>query len=83
LFEERLRRVKLKGQSWFTERDCGRFLAHLFPLEVALQRVKEKAVMRNAIPVKDLLLLLGPDAVVLVEKVEKRALRLFQRCIRS
>lgn len=37
--------------------------------------------MRNAVPVKDLLLLLGTDAVVLVEKVEELALGLFQRGI--
>lgn len=34
--------------------------------------------MGNAVPVKDLLLLLGADAVVLVEKVEELALGLFQ-----
>lgn len=37
--------------------------------------------MRDAIPVEDLLLLLCPDAVVLVEEVEKGALGLFERGI--
>ena len=37
--------------------------------------------MRYAVPVKDLLLLLGADAVVLVQKVEERTFRLFQRSV--
>lgn len=37
--------------------------------------------MRHAVPVKDLLLLLGADAVVLVQKVEKWALGLFERSV--
>lgn len=39
--------------------------------------------MGNAVPVKDLLLLLCPDAVVLVEKVQKGALGLLERGIGS
>lgn len=39
--------------------------------------------MGDAIPVEDLLLLLGPDAVVLVEEVEERALGLFEGRISS
>lgn len=37
--------------------------------------------MRHAVPVKDLLLLLGADAVVLVQEVEERTFRLFQRSV--
>ena len=37
--------------------------------------------MRYAVPVEDLLLLLGANAVVLVEEVEERAFRLLERGI--
>lgn len=37
--------------------------------------------MRHAVPIKDLLLFLGSDAVVLVKEIEERALRFFQRSI--
>ena len=56
-------------------------MAHLFPFEVALQGIEEEAVMGDAVPVEDLLLLLGADTIVLVEKVEESALGLFQRGI--
>ena len=39
--------------------------------------------MRNAVPVKDLLLLLRADAVALVEKVEECALGLLERSVRA
>lgn len=39
--------------------------------------------MWHAVPVEHLLLLLSPDAVVLVEEVEEGALGLFQRSIRA
>ena len=35
--------------------------------------------MRHAVPVEDLLLLLRPDAVVFVQKVQERAFGFFQR----
>jgi len=39
--------------------------------------------VRNAVPVKDLLLLLRADAVALVEKVEECALGLLERSVRA
>nr|GFD57893.1 hypothetical protein [Tanacetum cinerariifolium] len=48
---------------------------------VAFQRVKEKTIVRYAVPVEDFLLLLCADAVVLVKEVEECALWLFQRRI--
>jgi hypothetical protein len=83
LLVERLRRVVLERQCWFADSDSGSFLAHLLPLEVAFQRVKEQAIMGDAVPVKDLLLLLSSDAVVLVKEVEEGTLGLLQRSISS
>ena len=37
--------------------------------------------MGNAVPVEYLLLFLGPDTVVLVQKVQKGTLGLFERCV--
>ncbi len=37
--------------------------------------------MRDTVPVEDFLLLLRPNAVVLVEEVEEGTLGFFQRCI--
>lgn len=37
--------------------------------------------MRNAVPVENLLLFLGSDAIVFVQKIEERTLGLFQRSI--
>jgi hypothetical protein len=54
-------------------------LAHLFALQVTLQGVEEESVMGNRVPVEDLLLFLGANAVVLVQEVEEWALGLFQR----
>jgi len=81
LLEERLRRVKFEGQSWLADCDGRRLLAHLLPLEIALEGVQEQTVMRDAVPVEDFLLLLSSNAVVLVEEVEERALWLFKRSI--
>lgn len=78
LLKERLRWVEFERKSRFADGYSCCLLSHLFSLQVALQRVQEKAVMRNAVPVEYLLLLLGPNAVVLVEKVEKRAFWLLQ-----
>ena len=39
--------------------------------------------MRHAIPVEDFLLLLCPDAIVLVQKVQERTLGFFKGCIGS
>ena len=39
--------------------------------------------MRNTVPVEDLLLLLCPDAVVLVQEVQEGALGLLERGIRT
>lgn len=66
LLKERLRRIELEGQSWFADCDRGRLLAHLLALEVALEGIEEEAIMRHAVPVKDLLFLLCTDAIVLI-----------------
>ena len=39
--------------------------------------------MRHAVPIEDLLLLLGADAVVLVEEIEEGAFRFFERRVGS
>jgi hypothetical protein len=83
LLIQRLRRVVLEGQSRFADSDGGGFLAHLLTLQVSLQGVEEEAVMGDAVPIEDLLLLLRSDTVVLVEEVEESALGLFQRGIGS
>lgn len=48
------------------------------PLQIPLEGVHEEIVMGDAVPVKDLLLLLRPDASVAVEKLEKGAPRLLE-----
>lgn len=53
-------------------------MAHLLALEIALEGVKEEAVVGYAVPVEDLLLLLRADAVVLVEEVKEAALGLLK-----
>jgi hypothetical protein len=73
----------LERECGLADGDSGGFLTHLLALQVALQRVKEEAIMWHAVPVEDLLLLLGSDAVVLVEEVKEGALGLFQRGIGS
>lgn len=81
LLKERSRAIILEAQSWLTFSGGSDFLALLLSLEVALQRIEEESIMGYAVPVEDLLFLLGPDAVVLVEKVEEGALWLFQGCV--
>lgn len=81
LLIERLRRVVLEGERRLANANGGGFLAHLLALQIPLEGVKEEAIMGHAVPIEDLLLLLGSDAVVLIEEVEKGALGLFQRGI--
>lgn len=81
LLEQRLARVEFKRQSRLADGNRRGLLAHLLPLQVAFQRVEEESVMWHAVPVKDLLLLLRADAVVLVQEVEERALWLLERSI--
>jgi hypothetical protein len=69
LLEQRLARVKLERESRLADGHCCSLLAHLLALQVAFQGVEEQTVVRYAVPVKDLLLLLGADAVVLVQEV--------------
>lgn len=83
LFVKGLRGIVLERQGRLANSHCGSLLAHLLALEVSFQGIKKKAVVGNAVPIKDLLLLLCSNAVVLVEKVEERTLRLFQRRIGS
>lgn len=81
LLEQRLGRVELEGEGGLVDGDGGGLLAHLLPLEIPLEGIEKEAVVGHAVPVEDLLLLLGPDAVVLVEEVQEAALGLFQRGI--
>lgn len=81
LFKQRLRRVEFKRKGRLADSHCGGLLAHLLPFQVPLQRVEKQAVVRYTVPVEDLLLLLSANAVVLVQKVKKRALGLLQRSI--
>lgn len=81
LLKKRLRRVEFKRQRGLSNSDGGGLLAHFFPLEIALQCIEEETVVRYAVPVEDLLLLLGADAVVLVEEIEECALGLLERSI--
>lgn len=78
LLVERLGGVELERERRLVDGDCSGLLAHLLTLQVPLESVEEETVMRNAVPVEDLLFLLGSDAVVLVQEVEERALGLFE-----
>lgn len=81
LVKERLRCVVLKRQRGLVDGLGGGLLAGLFALQVALECIEEETVVWHAVPVKDLLLLLRADAVVLVEEVKKGALWLLERSI--
>jgi hypothetical protein len=81
LLEQRLARVELEREGGLADSHRCSLLAHLLALEVALQRIEEETVVRHTVPVEDLLLLLRTDAVVLVQKVEEGAFRLFQRSV--
>jgi hypothetical protein len=83
LFVKGLRGIVLERQGRLANSHCGSLLAHLLALEVSFQGIKEEAVVGNAVPVEDLLLLLRSNAVVLVEEVKERALRLLQRRVGS
>ena len=78
LLEKGLRRVEFEGHGRFADGDRGRLLTHLLALQVPLESIQEQAIMRHAVPVKHLLLLLGPDAVVLVEEIQECALRFLE-----
>ena len=79
LLEQRLRRVKLKGQCRLVHGHRGGLLTHLLALEISLKSIEEKTIMRYAVPVKHLLLLLCANAIVLVKEVQERALWFFER----
>ena len=79
LLIQRLGRVKFEGHGRLADGEGGSLLAHLLPLQVPFQRIEKQSIVGHAVPVKNLLLLLCPDAVVLVEEIEERALGLFER----
>jgi len=83
LFEERLRRVKLKGQSRFVNGHGRGFLIHLLALEISLERVQKEPIVRHAVPIKDLLLLLSANAVVLIQEVQEGAFGFLERSVSS
>lgn len=78
LLKEGLRGIVFKRQGGLADGSRGGVLTHLFALEVALKGVEKEAIMGHAVPVKDLLLLLCANAIILVEKVEKGALGFFE-----
>jgi len=81
LLEEGLRRVIFERERRLADGDGGGLLTHLFSLEISFESIEEKTVMRDTVPVKDLLLLLSSNTVVLVQEVEEGTLWLFERCI--
>jgi hypothetical protein len=78
LLIQRLGRIKFERQGRLTDGNRSGLLVHLLALEVSLKRIQEQPVMRNAVPVENLLLLLGTDTVVLVQEVQERTLGLLQ-----
>jgi hypothetical protein len=78
LLKERLRRVEFERQGRFTDRHGRCLLSHLLTLEISLKSIKEESIMGDTIPVKDFLLLLRPNAIVLVQEVKETTLWLFQ-----
>jgi len=81
LLEQRLGRIEFERQGRFADGHGGRLLSHLLPLQVALERIEEQAIVRYAVPVEDLLLLLCSNAVVLVEEIKEGRLGLLERGI--
>jgi hypothetical protein len=73
-----LGRIKFERQGRLANGNRSGLLVHLLAFEVSLKRIQEQPVMRHAIPVENLLLLLGTDAVVLVQEVQERTLGLLQ-----
>jgi hypothetical protein len=53
-------------------------LSHLLTLEVALKSIEEESIVWYAVPVEYLLLLLCPNAVVLVQEIQETTLGLFE-----
>jgi hypothetical protein len=73
-----LGRIKFERQGRLANGDRSGLLVHLLAFEVSLKRIQEQPIMRNAVPVENLLLLLGTNAVVLVQEIQERTLRLLQ-----
>ena len=78
LLIQRLGRVEFEGHGRLADSQGGSLLAHLLSLQVPFQRIEEESIVGHAVPVENLLLLLCPDAVVLVKEIEERALGLFE-----
>jgi len=49
----------------------GRGVANFLALEIAIEGIKEKAVVWDGVPVKNLLFLLSADALVLEEEIKE------------
>jgi len=70
-------------QGWFRHCLGGRFSPTLLTLQVALHRIEKEPVMWYRVPIKDLLFLLGPNAIVAVQHFQERRLGFFEAGIRS
>jgi len=78
LLEERLGRIEFKGKSWFIDSNSCGLLSHLLPLEITFEGIEEESVVWYAVPVENLLLLLCPNAIVLVQEIKETTLWLFE-----
>jgi len=54
-------------------------MAHFLALEITIEGIKEKTVVWNGVPVKNLLFLLSADALVLEEKIKEGRLCMAER----
>jgi hypothetical protein len=52
--------------------NVGRWLeTHFFPFEITFEGIEEEAIVGDGEPIKDLLFLLGADALIFEEEIEK------------
>jgi hypothetical protein len=53
-------------------------LSHLLPLQISFESIEEESIVWYAVPVKNFLLLLRSNAVVLVKEIKESTLGFFQ-----
>ena len=66
--------IVCEGEGGFANDVGGRGMAYFLALEISIEGIKEKAVVWDGVPVKNLLFLLSADALVLEEEVKEQGL---------
>jgi len=66
--------IVCEGEGGFANDVGGRGVAYFLALEISVEGIKEKTVVRDGVPVKNLLFLLSADALVLEEEIKEERL---------